>query len=263
MQTTTSADGSVIAYEVAGSGEPIILIPGAFNLRETFADLAAELQSDFTTVSYDRRGRGASNDGIGPADVDSYVVDREIEDLGALIEAIGGTPTVFGLSSGGVLGLAAAAAGLPIDRVALYEPPFNRGPANPGAAGIRDRLVELIKKGQPGDAVATFQTDGIGLPAEEVTQIRQSPLWPGLEAIGQTTVYDATITADQAPSEAMRNIAQPTLVLSGAETWPNLTDAAKYAAELIKNATYVEVEGGANHTIPAAATAVALREFTR
>jgi pimeloyl-ACP methyl ester carboxylesterase len=261
MDTATSADGSVIAYQRTGSGTPIIFVPAAFNLRSTFDGVAAELEPDFTTIRYDRRGRGDSTDAIGPDEVDSYRIEHEIEDLAAVSSAVGGSPIVFGFSSGAVLALAAAAAGLPISRLALYEPPFRRGPANPATAGLRDRLVELIKAGKPGEAVSTFQRDGIGLPPELVDQIRRSPAFPALEAIGQTTVYDCTLTAEQAPTEAMRSLAQPTVVLAGAQTWPPLIDGARYGAELIDNATYVEVPGGPNHTIPAAATAQAVRDF--
>lgn len=261
MQTTHSPDGTQIAYETAGSGEPIVFVPAAFNLRDSFTELAAELPDDFSTVCYDRRGRGGSSDAIAAADVGSYAVQREIEDLAAVLEATGGSPTVFGFSSGAVLALAGAAAGLPISRVVLYEPPFDRGPGNPGAAGLRERLVELITAGRNGDAVATFQTDGIGLPPEMVDQIRQSPMWAGLEAMAQTTVYDAALTTEPAPTGPMRAIDQPTLVLAGADTWPQLADGARFAAEVIDTAEFVQVAGGANHSIPAPDVATALRTF--
>lgn len=253
MQTTTSADGTVIAYDRAGSGAPIIFVPAALNSREAFNDLAAELKSDFTTVQYDRRGRGTSTDAIAAAEVDAYAIEREVEDLASVIAAVGGRPTLFGFSSGAVLALAATASGLPIGRLALYEPPLCRDDAS--KPDLRDRLAEMIKNGQPGVAVATYQIEAIGLLPEMVSQIKHLPLWPGLEAIAQTTVYDATLTADPEPTAAMRSVSQPTLVIAGTQTWPKLAAWAKDTAAAIAAARYVEVEGGANHTIPPMSTA--------
>jgi pimeloyl-ACP methyl ester carboxylesterase len=156
--------------------------------------------------------------------------------------------------------LEAAAAGLPISKLALYEPPFRPGETDAKSALVT-KLAELISAGRAGDAVATFQIEGIGTPADMVDQMRNSPLWPSLEAIAQTVVYDATICVDPGPSEAVRAIEQPIAVLAGTETFPNLIAAAHYAADMITNATFVEVPGGPFHQLDATTTAVALREF--
>lgn len=266
MEFVTSADGSRIGYEGSGDGPPIVFVPGGFNLRNTFDDLATELGEDFSTVRYDRRGRGDSTDAIAAEAVGDYRIEREVEDLAAVLEQLDGSPVLFGFSSGAILALAAAVAGLPISGLALYEPPFSRPSARPGrpdAVGLRERLIDLIRSGRPGDAVSTFQRDGIGLPPEMVDQIRTSPHFGALEAIGQTTVYDCALVEQPEPSEAMRDVTQPTLVLAGAQTWPALIDGAQYTAELIKKASFREVPGGAGHTIPAAATADILRTVFR
>jgi pimeloyl-ACP methyl ester carboxylesterase len=250
MDTVTSADGTTIAYEKAGLGQPIIFIGGAFNDHTRTAPLAGALAGDFTVIGYDRRARGASGD------TRPYAVDREVEDLAAVLAVAGGTAAVFGYSSGGILALHAATT-LPITRLFLYEAPFAVAGRTP-AADLPARLDALVADGRPGDAVALFQTEGIGLPAPMVAQIRQSPMWPALEAIAQSTVYDATITTELAvPTAAMAAVSVPTLVLTGAGTWPVLTEAAK----ALPVGRHVEVPGGEDHDIPVAATAAVIREF--
>jgi pimeloyl-ACP methyl ester carboxylesterase len=118
MYTTTSADGTAIAYDRDGSGPPIIMVVGAFNTRATTAPLAAALADTFTVLNYDRRGRGDSGDTL------PYSVQREIEDIDALIAEAGGSAALFGYSSGATLALRAAADGLAITKLALYDPPF-------------------------------------------------------------------------------------------------------------------------------------------
>jgi pimeloyl-ACP methyl ester carboxylesterase len=179
-----------------------------------------------------------------------------VEDLAVLIEHVGGAAAVFGYSSGAVLGLYAATT-LPITHLALYEAPF-AVPGQARSADLPDRLAALISDGRPGDAVALFQTEGIGLPPQMVEQIRRSPMWPALEAIAQSTVYDAAITTELAePTAAMTAVDVPTLVLTGADTWPALREAARS----LPIGRHVEVAGGENHDIPVEATAALLRDL--
>jgi pimeloyl-ACP methyl ester carboxylesterase len=201
-------------------------------------------------VGYDRRARGDSGD------VRPYRVDREVDDLAVLIERVGGSAAVFGYSSGAILGLYAATR-LPITHLALYEAPFAVA-GQTRRADLPDRLEALVREGRPGDAVALFQTEGIGLPPQMVEQIRHSPMWPALEAIAQSTVYDATITTQLAtPTAAMAAVPVPTLVLTGADTWPALREAAKS----LPIGRYAEVTGGENHDIPVEATAALVRDL--
>jgi pimeloyl-ACP methyl ester carboxylesterase len=250
MDTIMSQDGTRIAYEVAGDGYPVIFAAGAFNDHHRLAPLAAALSGDFTVVGYDRRARG------GSGDVRPYRIDREVEDLAVLIDRVGGSAAVFGFSSGAVLALYAATT-LNITHLALYEAPF----AVPGQTRRDDlpaRLDALIQAGRPGDAVALFQTEGIGLPPQMVEQIRRSPMWAGLVEIAQSTVYDATITTELAtPTAAMTAVSVPTLVLTGADTWPALREAARS----LPIGRHVEVAGGENHDIPVEATAALVREL--
>src|SRR6266705_6579075 len=118
MNTVISADGTAIAFDRFGAGPPVIMTVGAFNTRSTTEPLARALQEHLTVFNYDRRGRGDSGD-TAP-----YSVDREIEDIDTLVAGAGGSSAVFGYSSGATLALHAAAHGLAITKLALYEPPF-------------------------------------------------------------------------------------------------------------------------------------------
>jgi pimeloyl-ACP methyl ester carboxylesterase len=250
MDMVTSADGTKIAYEKAGSGPAIVFAAGAFNDHTRLAPLAAALADAFTVVSYDRRARGASGD------TRPYAVDREVEDLAAVLDVVGGSAAVFGYSSGAVLALYAATT-LPVTHVVLYDAPFATGGVT-RRADLPQRLDALVQAGRPGDAVELFQTEGIGLPPAMVAQIRQSPMWPGLEAIAQSTVYDATLTTELAvPTPAMLAVTAPVLVLTGVGTWPALTQAAKE----LPVGRHVEVPGGENHDMPVTETAAEVRSF--
>src|SRR2546421_9569970 len=174
MRKVISKDGTPIAFDQSGHGPPIILVAGATATRLAEASLAAH----FTVFAYDRRGRGESGD-TAP-----YAVEREVEDLDALITEAGGSAFVFGHSSGAVLALEAARL-LPskITKLALYEPPFiiddSRPPLPQDAAA---HLTRLVSSGRRGEAVEYFMTQ-VGLPAEMIAQMRHSPMWPGQEAV--------------------------------------------------------------------------------
>jgi len=253
MDKVISRDGTPIAYELGGAGQPLIFVVGAFNDHTRCAPLARALAGDFTVVTYDRRARGESGD------TRPYAIDREVEDLAVLIGQVGGSAAVFGYSSGGVLALRAAADGLPITGLMLFEAPFKGEPTD-----LPARLDDLVRRGRPGEAVELFQTEGIGLPAPVVAQLRQSPMWPALEALAQSTVYDATITSElAAPTPAMAAVAAPTLVLTGAGTWPVLRQSAAMLARTLPHARLREVAAGQDHDIPIDETAAAVREFLR
>src|SRR4051812_29377168 len=177
-----------IAFDRLGEGTPGILVLGAFNTRDAGVDLAAELAMHHTVINYDRRGRGESGDSP------SYAVESEIEDLDGLIHEVGGSAAVFGFSSGAALALAAAAHGLPITRLALFDLPLRPGgPANPDHAAALDALV---REGRRGDAVEYFQGRMVGMPQAIIEQQRRAPYRPMLEQMAHTLVYEARILGD-------------------------------------------------------------------
>lgn len=256
MSTATSADGTTIAFDRLGSGPPLIMVAGAFNTRSTTAPLAAALQDEFTVINADRRGRGDSGD------TEPYEVQREIEDIEALIAAAGGSAAVFGYSSGATLVLRAAAGGAPITKLALYEPPFLvDGSRPPLPADFPQRLSELVCTGRRGDAVELYQTTAVGIPEPVVAQLRNAPFRPGLEAIAHTLVYDAEIVGDLTlPPEVTAAVSMPTLVIAGEQSPPLLRNAATALADALVHGRSV-VLAGQTHDISPDATAPVLREF--
>jgi pimeloyl-ACP methyl ester carboxylesterase len=214
MKTVISKDGTTIAFDRSGQGAPIIFVNGALSDRTAVAPVAALLAPHFTVFAYDRRGLGSSRD-TAP-----YAVDREIEDLAALIKEAGGSAFVFGHSSGAVLALEAAAHGLAITRLALYEPPFIVDDSRPRPPkDLAAQLAELVTSGRRGDAVALFLTKGVDMPAGAVAQMRNAPLWPAFEAMAHTLVYNTAIMGDfSLPAERVGSVKIPTLVLDGGES---------------------------------------------
>ncbi len=215
MRKVLSRDGTPIAFDQSGQGPALIAVGGATVTRLAQASLAAALAPHFTVFVYDRRGRGESGD-TAP-----YAVEREVEDIEALIAEVGGSTFVFGHSSGAVLALEAARL-LPtrITKLAVYEPPFIIDDSRPPAPeDYAARLTKLVSEGRRGDAVAYFMTE-VGSPAEMVAQMRQSPMWPGLEAIAHTLAYDVTIigntqSGDPLPLRKWASVTVPTLVMDG------------------------------------------------
>ena len=256
METAASADGTLIAYDRYGDGPPIITAAGAFCARATTEPLARALAAQFTVLNYDRRGRGDSGD-TAP-----YAVEREIDDLGALIGAAGGSAAVFGHSSGATLALKAAASGLPITHLVLYEPPFNPDDSFPRLpAGLAGELAGLVAAGRRGDAVELYQTRAVGLPEPVVAQLRNAPFRPGLEAIAHTLAYDAAVIGDRSlPAAMLGTITIPALVITGEQSPPFLTSAAKAAAAALR-AGQLAVLPGQTHDINPEATAPVITGF--
>jgi pimeloyl-ACP methyl ester carboxylesterase len=205
--TVTSADGTMIAYERTGHGPALILIDAAGHYRgfTSFAGLIDLLTSTFTVYHYDRRGRGRSTD------TQPYAVGREVDDLAALIAEAGGSAYVYAFSSGGLLALHAASAGLPIPRMALLEPPIERDEDRSAQRLFTTELTNLLATGPPARAVEFYLT-GIGVPDEIVASIRGSASWSAMESVAPTLVYDSLIS-EATSFDLLASVTVPTLVL--------------------------------------------------
>jgi len=256
MKTVISKDGTLIAFDQSGEGPPIILVVGAFNERSTGAPLALQLSKRFTLFNYDRRGRGASGDTV------PYATLREIEDLEALITEAGGQAAVFGYSSGAILALMAAARGLPITKLALYDPPFLvDAESTRRFKELVGQLAELIASDHRGEAVELFQTQALGMPTSVVAQLRQAPFWPALEAIAHTLVYEATLLGDMPQlSEQLPSITVKTLVISGGAVQARMRKSAQAVADALPTASYHTLPGQTHDIVPAVLAPV-LEEF--
>ena len=215
MKTVQSKNGTTIAYDRTGRGPAVILVAGALSDRSGGTAVAALLAPRFTVFTYDRRGRGDSGD-TAP-----YAVEREIEDMDAIIHAAGGSPYVMGHSSGAALALEAAAHGLAITMLALYEPPFIVDDTRPlPAEDYPARLKAAVAVGRNGDAVAMFMTEAVTAPAEMVAQMRTAPMWPAMERVAPTLLYDQAVMGDNMSGKPLvgkqwASVTMPTLVMDG------------------------------------------------
>jgi pimeloyl-ACP methyl ester carboxylesterase len=254
MDTATSGDGTAIAFERTGAGPAVILVDGAMCFRGfgPMGPLAALLASDFTVFTYDRRGRGDSGDTL------PYAVDREVDDLQALIDAAGGSAYLYGMSSGGVLGLHAAARGLAIPKLAMFEPPLPVADDPGPQLGLLRELAGMVAADRRGDAVERFQT-AIGIPEQALAQMRHAPFRPALEAIAHTLVYDTTITSSLR-LERLSAITTPALVIDSTGSTGEMRASAQAACDALPHAQHRSLSGQF-HDVPAEVLAPVLREF--
>ncbi|MEV4624391.1 alpha/beta hydrolase [Asanoa sp. NPDC049573] len=255
MSSVTSTDGTTIAFERSGAGPALILVDGAMCYRGSgpMRGFAETLRNSFTVYAYDRRGRGESGD------TPPFAVEREVDDLRALVAEAGGSAYAFGISSGAALLLKAVDAGL--TKLALYEPPFVS--ETDGGQWSRDytaKLDETLSAGRNGDAIALFMTS-IGMPPQAVAGMRTQPFWPVFEAVAPTLAYDNAVMGDSAvPRDAAATITVPTLVAAGAASPDNLRTAAKATAAAVPGAVYRELPDQ-THDVSPEALAPVLTEF--
>jgi pimeloyl-ACP methyl ester carboxylesterase len=250
--TVTSADGTTIACETLGSGPALVMVDGALCHRDAgpLRSLAALLAETFTVHLYDRRGRGAS------ADTQPYAVEREIEDLAAVVAAAGSRASVYGVSSGALLAMRAAAAGVPIERLAVFEPPIGEDAVSPSQDTIE--LTKLMAEGRRSDTVERFMT-GIGVPEQIIAGMKPSPAWPALAAIAPTIIYDCTI-CDTTTLAHIRAVSVPALVLDSEGSTDDLTGWSAAVLAALPHGTRQSL-AGQWHVVPDADLAPALRGF--
>ncbi|MGB9927852.1 MAG: alpha/beta fold hydrolase [Methanosarcina sp.] len=258
MQKVTSKDGTIIAYDRTGKGSGVILIDGALSYREHSGGrpLAAELSKEFTVITYDRRGRGESTD------TKPYAMDREIEDIEALIDEEGGSAYVYGFSSGSVLALRAAAKlREKIAKLVLHESPLDvdDNDAKQSFAEYKKHITELLKEGKNSDAVSFFFADM--LPAEAIEDMKQSPDWQLMEAVAPTLVYENEVMGDGSiPIEVAKKVTVPTLVLDGDKSPDFKHEASDTLAEFILHAQRKTLSGQSTLVSPEVLAPV-LKEF--
>lgn len=262
METVTSRDGTTIAFERTGQGPAVILVTGALGsrafdpLNEPLAELLAP---QYTVYRYDRRGRGDSGDTL------PYAVEREVDDLAALLAHAGGTAYLYGISSGAVLALHAARRLPGVAKVVLYEPPFIvDGSRPPRSPDYLDTIEQAVAAGRPGDAVAAFLRL-VGMPDEAIAPMREQPFWPAMEAVAHTLGYDARVMGDTQdgrplPARPWASVAIPALVVVGENSEPFLHSAAGALAELLPDAQRHPL-AGQDHGVAPEAIAPVLRDY--
>ncbi len=263
METVRSKDGTTIAFDRTGAGPPVVLVGGAFSWRtwKGFVELAELLSRRYTVLNYDRRARGDSDNTL------PYAVEREVEDLAAVIDAAGGSAFVWGMSSGGILALEAARAGVPIAKLAAYEPPFiidTAGGVPP--EDFVEHLEALIAGDRRSEAAKYFMAKVMGMPAIiPALMSLWPPIWSKLKATSHTLPYEA-ILADRhlrgQPVDASywADLATPTLVISGEKSPEKLRKGAHAIAEALPAAEH-RVLAGVSHNVKMNVLAPALAEL--
>jgi pimeloyl-ACP methyl ester carboxylesterase len=261
MSTVTSPDGTVIDYDRYGDGPAVIFIGGATAYRaldeastETAKRLAAE---GFTAVDYDRRGRGRSGD------TRPWALDREVEDVAALITAAGGAAALCTNSSGADIALAAAGAGACVTALVLYEPPFLAGADYTAHLAA---LRSLLAEGKNDEAMRYNLSSVIGLPAGGVDEMARAPWWAAMVAVAPTLVYDHAATHEISVDPDWRArwaaVTMPAIVCSGDQTFPGMPEAADAVAAALPNASRRILPGQGHRPAPEAMVPVLL-EFLR
>ncbi|MFA6440210.1 MAG: alpha/beta hydrolase [Bacteriovoracaceae bacterium] len=258
MNTVISKDGTTIAYDKIGNGQPIILIDGALCYRSfgPMPKIAPLLAKHFTVFMYDRRGRGDSTD------KKPYSVEREVEDIEALMNEAGGSAFLLGLSSGAGLAICAAEKGLKIKKMALYEPPFvwDKNSGKP-AVDHEAALKKILATGQRGKAVKYFMVTMVGAPAIAAFIMQLMPMWKKLKAVAHTLPYDSAIMGNwSVPEEKISSITIPTLIAGGGKSPATLRNPVELIAKLLPNGTLKVLEGQ-THNVSADVLAPILVEY--
>jgi pimeloyl-ACP methyl ester carboxylesterase len=255
MSKVMSRDGTTIDIDRSGQGPPVVLVTGGSVDRQANAGIAGELSKRFTVLNYDRRGRGDSTD------TPPYAIDREIEDIEAVIGEAGGSAHLFGSSSGAALALYAAASGLPLMKLALWEPPFIIDEAKRPPADQVEQYETMIAEGRRGDAVEYFMTRVIGMPAEMVAGMRGQPWWPAQEALAHTLAYDARIMGDYSlPTDSAASVKSPTIVIAGGADFGWMRETAEALAKALPDGQ-ARILDGQGHDVDPMVLAPVLVEF--
>ncbi len=258
MSKVISKDGTPIAYSKTGKGEPLIMVDGAMCSRAfgPTPKMAPLLAAHFTVYTYDRRGRNESGDTL------PYSVEKEIEDLDALIKEAGGSVYMIGFSSGAALTLNAAAKGLNIKKMILYEAPYvmNMGGHNP-PIDAEKQFKQFIASGERGKAVTFFMKDLIGMPAIFPMIMSITPVWKKLKAVAHTLPYDAAVMRDYTiPAQLAASVDTPTLVAGGEKSPIQLRNSVQKLAEAIPNSE-LQILKGQNHNVSAGAIVPVMMEY--
>ena len=267
MRRVMSTDGTSIAFDKTGTGPVVILVAGAFGSRAFGPNvgLVPLLANHLSTVVYDRRGRGDSSD-IPPFDR-----RRELEDIDALIESLGGSAYLYGISSGAAIAAEAAShlGEQRVTKLALYEPSYILDDTHaPLPSNYMNRLGELLAQDRRGEIVALFITDAVGLPPEVVEGMKQMPFWPAMEQVAHTLRYDGAFMVENQRAKPMTDelretleaITAPTIVIDGGATYQFLRNTADIVATTIPGARRRTLEGQ-QHDVAPDAIAPVLVEF--
>ncbi|HEY9012716.1 MAG TPA: alpha/beta hydrolase [Devosia sp.] len=261
FETVRSADGTSIAYEVSGAGRPLLLIGGALNDRNSpiaGTPMVTLLADRYRVYAFDRRGRGNSGD-TAP-----YAPEREIEDVAALARVAGEPVLLFGHSSGGGLALQAAASGVPVAKVCVYEPPYSTSAEDEaGSAEAEQHLTALLAAGER-DAAVVFFMAMTGMPDEMIEEMKGTPFWAEATRIASSLAYDTQVMrmggTSYVPATRIARIEAPVLAIAGERSPEFMREAGRQIAAAAPAGRYLEAEGQ-DHMVPADYVAGQLRSW--
>jgi pimeloyl-ACP methyl ester carboxylesterase len=261
VEMTSSADGTPIAFDRIGSGPALLLVGGAFNDRQSPSELAERLADGFIVYTYDRRGRGDSGF------TEPYAVEREIEDLQAVIEAADGTAHLFGHSSGGALALETAARSISVTKLAVYEAPYIVDDSRPPLPDdYIEHLDELTAAGKGKEIVAYFMTSAVGMPPELVEPMLDSPMIDSMANLAHTVAYDGRVMlrgsmhGEALPLKWRDAVTMPTLVMDGGNSPVWMRNSARALVQRLPDVSYRTLEGQ-DHAATPEAVAPVLEDF--
>jgi len=251
QKSVTSKDGTTIAFEQSGTGPVVILVAAALSDRSGTSRLAEHLSSHFTVINYDRRGRGKSTD------TQPYALEREIEDIEALVDATGHSAFLFGSSSGAALALEAAnRLDGKVKKLFLYEPPFIVDDSRPPIPDdFSQQVIQLVSAGRRNDALKLFFTKAIGIPSFAVNLMRfLMPGWSKMAGMAHTIPYDigvlaGTQTGKPLPPRRWTSVTAPILVVVGSKSEPFFHSGAKALTEMLPNTKYRSLEGTSHASV--------------
>lgn len=245
METAKSKDGTKIAYEVYGNGPPLIYITGAscFRSFKPVVDDVRKFAEEFTVYNYDRRGRADSGD------TQPYSIEREVEDIEALIDVVGEKVNLYGHSSGAVLALETALhLGDKVNKVVMYDPSYVHDKNEKAEYAILSRRVkELLDKSKNKAAMKTF-LKGIGMPGIFVWLLPLFPGWKTMAALAPTLMYDIALTKDFPPLKRVAQFTVPTFIVVGEKSPSSIKQVAKQLASAIPDALFEEL-GRQDHMV--------------
>jgi pimeloyl-ACP methyl ester carboxylesterase len=256
-QKVISKDGTKIVYTKTGSGPMLIQVLGALNKRGRGEKLADLLKKQYTVISYDRRGRGDSEDSS------SYTVDKEVNDLEAIIDDIGEKAYLCGHSSGGILVLhAAKKLCQKISGIAVYEVPYNDNPdALKIAKNYKSSLLHFLNHSQYDEAVALF-VKSVGVSDKQIAAMKKLPMWKGLTAMAPTLRYDTIELMESYPRIHIKQISVPALVMYGEASPLFMAETAKTLSTQLPKANLTSLKGQ-THDVKAAVLAPILIQYLK
>lgn len=238
IKTVTSADGTLIAYEQGGSGPHLVLVHGTTANRARFASIRPRLEEQFTVTTMDRRGCGDSGDNP------EYAIDREFEDVVAVVNAVGAPVLLFGHSYGALCALGAAMRTDKLSGLILYEPWIISGGESLYSPGQLERLDALLAEGDREGIVKTMFAEIVGMPPHEMGLLTSSPSWPGRVAAAHTIPREARAEESyRLPADQVAKLSIPVLLLLGGDSPPLAGRVNAMLEKTLPNARTVVMPG--------------------